>query len=281
MGASVTPSPSPSPSPTPSDVAPRPRSPLRAVAVPIEHGGWGLTLEPILMGLLISPSVAGLCIGLAAMSAFVARTPLKVLLVDARRGRTLERTRLAAWVLVGEGVVLGGLVAVTLLRSNDGFWVPIVAAAPLLGLELWYDMRSRSRRLVPELAGAMGIGGVAAMIVLAGGGGGRLAVAVWLILVARGVTAIVMVRDQVGRLHGRDPRPIPTVVADVVALMVAAAAVVVGRPALAGAVAVVGAIVAQRLLALRPPPRAVVLGLRQTAIGLTVVIVTAIGVFAA
>lgn len=269
------------PSPEQTAQATRLRSPLRAVAMPIEHGGWGLTLEPILLGLLISPSIAGLCIGLAAMLAFVARTPLKVVLVDTRRGRRLDRTRLAGRVLGVEGAVLAALVAVVFVRSSPGFWVPVVGVAPLLGVELWYDMRSRSRRLIPELAGAAGIGGVAAMIMLAAGGGGRLAIAVWLILVARAVAAIVMVRDQVGRLHGRDPRPVSTVVADVVSLAVAAGAVAVGRSVLVGAVAVAGAILVQRLATLRPPARAVVMGLRQTALGLIVVIVTAVGVLAA
>ena len=30
------------------------RSPLRTVALPSEHGGWGLTLEPVLLGLLVN-----------------------------------------------------------------------------------------------------------------------------------------------------------------------------------------------------------------------------------
>ena len=42
------------------------RSPLRAVAVPSEHGGWGLTAEPVLLGLIVAPSAAGACLGAAA-----------------------------------------------------------------------------------------------------------------------------------------------------------------------------------------------------------------------
>ena len=70
------------------------RSTLRTVALPSEHGGWGLTLEPVLLGLLVAHSVSALCIGLAAVLAFLARTPLKLAVVDARRGRTLERLSL-------------------------------------------------------------------------------------------------------------------------------------------------------------------------------------------
>ena len=38
----------------------------RVVALPDEHGGWGLTAEPVLLGLLVAPSWAGLAIGAAA-----------------------------------------------------------------------------------------------------------------------------------------------------------------------------------------------------------------------
>ena len=67
----------------------------RAVAVPSEHGGWGLTLEPVLLGLLVAFSWPGLAIGVAALLAFLVRTPLKLALVDRRRQRSLPRTRLA------------------------------------------------------------------------------------------------------------------------------------------------------------------------------------------
>ena len=53
------------------------------MALPAEHGGWGLTLEPGLLGLLMAPSAAGVCVALAALVAFLARTPLKVVVVDA------------------------------------------------------------------------------------------------------------------------------------------------------------------------------------------------------
>jgi hypothetical protein len=250
------------------------------VAVPSEHGGWGLTLEPVLLGLIVEPGIAGAALGLAAVLAFLARTPLKLLLVDAHRGRTLARTRLARRVLAVEVLLLAGLVAAAVIDATAPFWAPLAVAAPLLALDLWFDMRSRGRRLLPELCGSIGIGSVAAAIVLAGGGDGTVAIAVWLVLVARAVTAIVSVRDLVGALHGRDRRPGQLVVADLVAVAVAAAAVVVDRAAAAGAAAVIVVIGVQRLLATLPTKRAVVLGLRQTALGLFVVALCAIGVLA-
>ena len=251
---------------------------LRSVAVPTEHGGWGLTLEPVVLGLVVSPSGAGLCVAVAALVGFMARTPLKVVLVDASRGRRLERTAVARRLVAIELLVVVGLVVAALLLAQWSFWPPAVVAAPLVGLELWFDMRSRSRRLAPEMAGAVGISSVVAIIVLAGGGDARLAGALWLILVARSVTSIPFVRDQISRLHGRARRGSILVAADVIALGTAAVAMGLDVAVTAGAVAVAGIVAYQRLSARQPLPRAVVLGLRQMALGFALVAVTAAGV---
>ncbi|MBK6440528.1 MAG: YwiC-like family protein [Candidatus Neomicrothrix subdominans] len=255
------------------------RSPLRTVALPSEHGGWGLTLEPVLLGLLVAHSVSALCIGLAAVLAFLARTPLKLAVVDARRGRTLERTRMARKVAAAELAVLAVLVVIAFLTATPGFWWPIFGIAPLLLVELSYDIRSRSRRLIPELAGAVGIAGVAAMMALAGGLDTAVALGLWAVLAGRAIAAIPTIRSQVLKLHGRPTKAVLPVAADLVALALVAATAIAEPALIAGAVAVAVAIVAQRaLIAWAPTERAVVLGIRQTVMGLAVVIATAIGV---
>ena len=255
------------------------RSPLRTVALPSEHGGWGLTLEPVLLGLLVAHSVSALCIGLAAVLAFLARTPLKLAVVDARRGRTLERTRMARKVAAAELAVLAVLVVIAFLTATPGFWWPIFGIAPLLLVELSYDIRSRSRRLIPELAGAVGIAGVAAMMALAGGLDTAVALGLWAVLAGRAIAAIPTIRSQVLKLHGRPTKAVLPVAADLVALDLVAATAIAEPALIAGAVAVAVAIVAQRaLIAWAPTERAVVLGIRQTVMGLAVVIATAIGV---
>lgn len=257
-----------------------PRSLLRSVAMPTEHGGWGLTLEPGLLGLLVAPSAAGVCLAAAAMVAFVARTPLKIALVDRYRGRSLARTRVAGRVAAAEIVVLVALVAGAAVLAPPWFWLPALAAAPLIVVELWFDVRSRSRRLVPELAGAAGVCSVAAMIVLADGGSGRLAAGVWAVLVARLVTSIPHVRAQIARLHGHPTRADREWIADAAAVITAAVAVVLDPGLGAGAVAIVAVVVVQRVTTRGPVPRPVVLGMRQMAMGLGVVVVTALGYLA-
>ncbi len=249
----------------------------RQVALPTEHGGWSLTAEPVLLGLLVRWSWAGLALGLAAIGAFLARTPLKVVLVDRWRGRWLDRTTLAARIAAVQCllIVLLGLVAAVGAGSR-WFWVPLALAGPLIGLELWFDMRSRSRRLIPELAGTVGIGSVAAAIAVAGEGGAELAAGLWVVVAARAVASIPFVRVQIDRVHGRDVRRWVSDLAQVLALALVAVAWAVDwvpvAPVVALAVVGLFGVAAVRLA----PRRAVVVGIQQMVIGLAVVVVTAV-----
>lgn len=259
---------------------PATRSHLRSVALPAEHGGWGLTLEPVVLGLAVAASPAGGLLAAVAFLGFLARTPIKAVLVDLHRGRRTGRGTVARRVAVAEIAVL--LVALTLAaRLSDGpFWIPLAAAAPLVGVELWFDMRSRSRRLLPELAGSVGICAVVASMVLADGGDARLAVALWLVLAARAITSIPYVKAQVERIHGRPTERRVLVASAAAALLVGATAVAVDRSVFAGAVAVALVAVLQPLSTWRSVPRAAILGARQMVLGLTVVLITALGVLA-
>ncbi len=263
-------------SPAPVGSAPI-RSPWKAVALPTEHGGWGLTLEPCLLGLLVAPSLAGVALAMATFLAFLVRTPLKLALVDRRRGRRLDRTRLATRIAAGEGLVLVALAAAATALAGPVIWLPVVAAVPLVAVEGWYEVRSKGRRLVPELAGAVGVSAAAASIALAGGASATLAVGLWLVLAGRCATSIPQVRAQVLALHGRSASAGSTVAGDLAAIGLGVAAVLLDGALLAGAVALLVVVVVQWLLARRPAPAAKVIGLRQLGLGLAVVLVTAAG----
>jgi hypothetical protein len=265
-------------SPSTRPTSPATRSTLRAVAVPAEHGGWGLTAEPALLGLLVAPTAAGVALALAAVVAFVVRTPLKVVLVDRRRGRRLDRTRVAARLAALELTVLVALAIAAFALSEHRFWVPAVVAAPLVVVQLWFDTRSRSRRLLPELAGAVGVCAVAAMIVLAGGESWRLATALWLVPAARVLSSIPFVRAQVARLHGRSVSPTSVLAGDLGAVTAAGVAVAVDPSVVLGATAIALIVLYQRLTAGRPVPRPAVLGMRQMLFGFGVVALTALSV---
>lgn len=256
----------------------RERAAWRAVAIPDEHGGWALTAEPALLGLLVAPSWAGVTLAVAAFLAFLVRTPLKLVLVDRWRRRSLPRTRLATCIAAAELAVLF-LLALTAATLAGWEWlVPVAVALPLVGVELWFDMRSRSRRLVPELCGAVGIATVAASVALAGGASARLAAGLWLVLAARAVASIPFVRVQIDRLrHGSGP-VVSSDRAQIVGAVVAVSAVVAAPEVVYGAASVAALLLAQVIWVRRPPVPAKVLGLRQLVLGLAVVAVTGVGV---
>ncbi|MCP5024977.1 MAG: YwiC-like family protein [Actinomycetia bacterium] len=260
-----------------SDTA-RPRSVLRTVAVPAEHGGWSLTLEPVFLGLLVAWSWAGLALGLAALLAFLARTPLKLVLVDKFRERWLDRTRLAMRVAAVELALLAILALVAVAVGESGFWWPLVVAGPLITVELWFDMRSRSRRLIPELCGTAGISSMAAVIALADGAETSLAVGLWAVVAARASAAIPYVRTQLFRARNRPYQLWHSDLAQVLAVGVTTVAWLLDAIPMAPvvALAVVGIINA---VAVRRPPRPPkVLGFQQMGFGIAVIVVTATAV---
>jgi hypothetical protein len=250
------------------------------VALPDEHGGWGLTAEPALLGLLVAPSWAGAALAIAAMVAFLVRTPLKLVLVDRWRARRLPRTGLAARIAAAELALLVALAAVALARAGGAWLVPVALASPLVGIELWFDMRSRGRRLVPELCGAAGIAAVAASVALAGGASARLAAALWLVLAARSVATIPFVRTQIVRLRRGTGPVADSDRAQLAGAALALAAVAVEWTVVAGTVFLLAVVALQTVWVRRPPVPAKVLGFRQLGIGLALVAVTAVGVIA-
>jgi hypothetical protein len=256
--------------------------------MPVEHGGWGLTIEPGLLGILCAPALTSLLLALAAVAAFLVRTPLRLVLVDRRRGSagrtgaSRDRAWLAGRVALVELVAIGSAVAVTAwLASDQWWWLPALLAGPLLAVALWHDRQARGRDLLPELAGPLAVAGVAPMAVLATGGEAPLAVGLWLVLAARISSSIPHVRAQIDRIHGRPVAPLPGALGDAAAIILVAAAAAFHPPLIIGAAAIAGLVLFQRVTLARPRRPARVLGVRQMALGLGVVVATALGVWMA
>ena len=250
------------------------------MAVPNEHGGWGLTLEPVLLGLLVAPSIAGATLGIAAFLAFLVRTPLKLALVDLRRDRWLARSRLGTTVAAVELGLIAILAASATALAGPRWWAAVAIAVPFAAVELWFDVRSRSRRLVPELCGAIAVCAVVAAITLAAGEGAATAAALWVLLAARALASIPFVRTQIVRLRGAADAPVEVHSADlaqVAALVLGAFAVALSGSTLAGFIALLAIAAVQLTWLRRPPVTAKVLGVRQMALGLALVCVTALG----
>jgi hypothetical protein len=200
-------------------VSARGRVRLRTVALPVEHGGWSLTLEPVALGLLVAPSPAGLFLAAATAGAFLARHPFKIVAADRRRGRRFPRTAVAErFLLLYGGVALASALAAAATANSYAFLLPLLAALPLASVQLAFDAAGRSRSLLPELLSSVGLAAVSASIALAGGWPLAASLGLWAVLAGRAVPSILYVRARLQRLHGQAPQALPTVVAHVAAL---------------------------------------------------------------
>lgn len=187
--------------------APQPRVRIRTVALPVEHGGWGLSLEPVVLGLLVAPTPAGLFLAFATVGAFLARHPLKIAVADRRKGRRFPRTRMAeAFAALYCAFALLSFAAAA-LPGPTALLLPLGIAAPLAVIQLAYDFTSRSRALLPELSGATAMASVAASIAVAGGWSFAPALALWAILAARVLPTILYVRSRLKAAHGEKGSP--------------------------------------------------------------------------
>lgn len=253
------------------------RVPLKTIALPNEHGGWGFTLEPILLGLLVAASWAGLGLGVFALAAFFTRHPLKLWLADVRRGQRYPRTPIAGrFALIYGSVGLLGLL-LALLSAKAPFLWTMLLALPLIAVQLWFDARNQSRNLLPEISGAVAMGSVAAGMVLAAGENTWVALGVWLVLAMRSLAAIVYARTQVMRARGQPVSTPSTYATQVLAVGILGIAAWTGWvPWLSvGALAL---LLPFSVYTLRQPPVAAkVVGWTQMAFGLVVVVATALG----
>lgn len=177
----------------------RPRPLLRPLALPNEHGGWGLLLEPIVLALVVWPSWRGALVALAFAFGFLARQPLRLALQDALRGHAYPRTR---WCWLFAALYgLGALVALVYAVSLAGplLIIPLGLVAPLAITQILHDAHNRGREAIAELSGAAAMASSAAAIALAGGARLLFALALSGIIVARVVPSIVYVRVMLGR----------------------------------------------------------------------------------
>lgn len=253
---------------------------LKTIALPTEHGGWGITLEPVVLGLLVAPSFAGAGLALATVGAFLARHPFKIVAGDRRRGRRFARTPYAErFTLVYAAAAFEGMLLALFSAQGYAFLLPLAAAAPLAALQLWYDAKGRSRGLLPELAGSVAMGAVACSLALAGGAGWPLALGLWALLAARFVPAILYVRARLTELHGKEFERWPSLFAHAAALVAVVALAAFGLlPWLAAAATAVLLARAAYGFARRWPSTAKGVGFGEIAFGALTVAAAAAGV---
>lgn len=198
------------------------RGQWRTVALPVEHGGWGFLLEPLLLGLMVVPSRAAATLSLAVIAAFLLRQPAKIILVDLRRGRTVSRTQLA-WrfaILYGALALMG--VAATVGLAGFDWLLPPLLSLPFGLAFLYYDLTQPGRTWQAEITAPVALASATASMAMIHGWPLGASVALWIALAARAIPSILYVRARLRLDRGREPDRALPILAHVIALFVVA-----------------------------------------------------------
>lgn len=181
----------------------QPQVNIRSVALPAEHGGWGFLLEPILLGLLVAFSSQGVLLALSAIGVFLIHQPLKISIKDRIKKRRPPRAILAERFVLGYGLLAVVPMVILLFTTPPDFLLPIALAVSLAGVQLYYDSRNQSRKLLPEICGALALAMIAPAIVMLAGWTFASGLILWLILALRALTSILYVRERLKLERGK------------------------------------------------------------------------------
>lgn len=249
---------------------------IKTIALPAEHGGWGLLFEPMLLGLLVAPSVAGLYLALSALGFFLARHPLTLVILN--RGRISPRTVLAKrFALLYVTVATASLIAAVTF-TRDSFILPLLLAVPFAIAQIAHDWTGRRRRLISELAGVIAISSLAPALALSGGLSLPISFALWFVMIARAAPAILYVRACLARRRAGTTSPRGMLSVHMLAILTVALLADAGlAPRLAFAVMVVLLVRAAIGFAVSPHFTPKQLGFSEIAFGALTVVALAAG----
>lgn len=200
---------------------PRQKVQWRAVALPTEHGGWGLIGEPALLGLVLAPSGAGAALVVASLAGFLARHPLKLALSDRRRGTRTARTALAEKLVLAYIALVLASAAIAVVLGGLRPLLPLAAVTPLALVQLAHDARLQGRRLAPELAGGAALASLAPALLLAGGWATAPALAAGVLMAAKASATVLYVRARLRLDRGQPGQGGVAVAGHVAAALVA------------------------------------------------------------
>ena len=196
---------------------------MQQVALPTEHGGWAFLFEPLVAGLAIAFSTGAPWIACLTIGAFLTRQPLKVLIADRFGMRNRTRASLAFRFLLCYGAIFSMGLAGTLLSVGAQSLLPFIGVLPLAVFQIYIDASRQSRKLIPELTGAVVMSASIAAIGLSANMPLVNAAALWAIFASRSLASILYVRERLRLEKGKHySRMIPTL-AHIAALFMTAA----------------------------------------------------------
>ncbi|MBK9438288.1 MAG: YwiC-like family protein [Chloracidobacterium sp.] len=194
----------------------------KQIAVPPEHGSWGFLFEPIVASLAIGFSLPGALIALMTIGAFLARQPLKVLIIDRTGQRNAERARVAIQFIALFGTIATVGFAGAIYLAGILPFVPFLLVLPLACIQIYFDGSRKSRGLLPELFGSVTISSSSAAILLAGGFGWPAALSLWLVMLLRLIPSIMYVRNRLKLEKGKPFSRLAVLLAHSAAVIIAA-----------------------------------------------------------
>ncbi|MBV9241336.1 MAG: YwiC-like family protein [Acidobacteria bacterium] len=182
----------------------RPGFKIRSIALPNEHGSWGILFEPLVLGIAVAPSLASPFVAMLYVGAFLSRQPLKIYLADLRAGRDRAQTGVAkslafAYLSLATIGFFGSLAFAGVLPL-----LPLILTAPLGFITLWFDVSGKSRRVAPEMAGVVTLASSAAVCGLAAGWTVAGSVALSIIIILRLIPSMLYIRERLKLEKGKD-----------------------------------------------------------------------------
>lgn len=251
----------------------------RSVALPTEHGGWGFLLEPVLLGLLLAPSTAGVLLAFAGLAAFLARHPADIWLRDTLASKIFPRTATALRFALAYGGLAAILFVVAGLLARWAFWPALLVALPLAAYQLIADVRKQSRSLLAELAGATALAALAPVITLSLGWPIVASFGLMGLLAARNITSIIYVRARVRRVRRQPVSITPSLVVQWLGLIGIGLSIWLGWLPWIAIIAMLLLLVRAHYTLLRPETatQAKIIGFHEMAVGIAVVLITCLG----
>ena len=256
-----------------------PRLRLRSVALPVEHGGWGFLLEPVVAGLLAAPGAAGGLLALATVFAFLVRHPARLVWRNRRRLDSSTRYRAALGFALGYATAGLAAAGASVALVGPAPLLPFVVLSPLLVVFVRHDLAFEGRKLLPEVSAPAGLAAVAPAMAIAAGWGWAPAAALWALLTARTVPSVLYVRARLRMEKGKSSRSGPALAAHAGGL---ALAVVLAEKGLAPWIAAAGLVLllgraVVGLSPLRRPVRPARVGFQELAFGLAYAVLVGLG----
>ena len=172
----------------------------KSLLLPKEHGSWSLAFEPLALGLLVAPSVAGLGLAVAITAGFFLRRPLK--LAVTLQGPDSCGPEARNWAVLLAGVALAGLFFAVGSSSISALW-PLLLAAPLGAVFFVLDLRNDMRAAAAELAGSAAFAILPAAFATLAGWSAGAALALAAVMLTRSLPTVLTLRTYLRLTKGQ------------------------------------------------------------------------------